>query len=352
MLQYLLMKLLILTSVYSCRASSQHRIPLYPVYSETNQHFGYALKMIIGIPEEEYTLLLSTLSPIMQIFGPNCLHPFCVGKKSYGLTGKKLLKTYQLSRNEILAEGWKDTVSFEKSNGSLSFKDFEFAVAVAVHSTNVEDRINVDGIFGLFRSFEENPIFTAMMQNNILPSIGIAAPPMEWNKEAVLTLGGFDQTLCDTNNSTVLMRHSRILAFPYFAIFFGKTAYAPSFVLRTVFVIANSPYITVASAFMESIARNYDLQYNSQLNKYLTKSNNIPHSLDIYLHGNGDSRMDILSINSKYFIKKYNVTHNELLIRPHFGPQSTIIQLGLPFLHSYCVLQSHNDSLFFAPYKN
>ncbi|VDN04864.1 unnamed protein product [Thelazia callipaeda] len=293
MLQYLLIKLLILTFVYLCWASNLHRIPLYPVYSETNQHLGYALKVIIGIPEEEYTLM----------------HSFCLGKKSYGLTGKKSLKIHHLSRHGIVAEAWKDTVSFEGLNGSLTFENFEFAVAVKVLWPDIDDYTNVDGLFGLFRSFTvANPMFTTMMQNNILPSLGIAAPPMEWNKDAVLTLGGFDQTLCDTNNPLLLARHSRILAFPYSAILFGKTAYQPQFELCSAFICANSPYISVASAFMDSIVRKYNLQYNGQTRKYLTKSNNMPRFLNIYLHENENNRMHVLNINLKYLIKEYNVS--------------------------------------------
>ncbi|VDN01688.1 unnamed protein product [Thelazia callipaeda] len=189
---HFLLKLLILSFAYVCYAAYRHYFPLYPVYKdEVSQRqgqilkklVGYVLKVEIGAPGKNYTLLVNTLSPISWVVGSKCSHPFCNNKTIYKKTpnGKRVGKRkYDFGSVKIVTENWQDKFSVKENNGDvIQIPQLEFGALSEFSWMNWEN-YEVDGIFGLANLHKEevkNPLTESLSAISVLPTVGIMAPP-------------------------------------------------------------------------------------------------------------------------------------------------------------------------------
>ncbi|CAG9534906.1 unnamed protein product [Cercopithifilaria johnstoni] len=214
---------------------AEHQIELHPVYSKSNQHTGYAAKVMIGEPKKEFSLLLDTVTSFLWVFPPTFASFFSNGswETATRMPGYSSSQSQTVNRTnyihldqiydsrKVTMTQFTDNISFNTLNGThVDFLSSPFCVTRTVQWRKFDDYQKIDGMLGLStlhvfgapfgipsysfscQSIADNPIRRAIRNYELQPVITIALPPLDSKKKAMLTFGGRNNQSCDLNYET------------------------------------------------------------------------------------------------------------------------------------------------------
>ncbi|CAG9534908.1 unnamed protein product [Cercopithifilaria johnstoni] len=214
---------------------AEHQIELHPVYSKSNQHTGYAAKVMIGEPKKEFSLLLDTVTSFLWVFPPTFALLFSNGlwEMATRMPGYSSSQSQTVNRTnyihldqiydsrKVTMTQFTDNISFNSLNGiHADFPSSPFCEARILQWREFDDYQKIDGMLGLStlhafgapfgipcysfscQSVVDNPTRRAIRNYELKPVITIALPPLDSDKTAMLTLGGRNNQLCDLNYET------------------------------------------------------------------------------------------------------------------------------------------------------
>ncbi|CAG9534905.1 unnamed protein product [Cercopithifilaria johnstoni] len=318
---------------------AEYHVELHPVYSQSNpvhgqsnQHIGYTVKVLIGEPKKEFSLLLDTVTSFLWIFSPVSMLSFSNGTKR--LLMKKPAYTYsvlqmlneanQIHLDQIYGSRslsliiFTDNISFNLLDGAyVDFTSFPFCTTTTLQWPEF-DYQKIDGVLGLStlhvfgspfgvssQSFSgqsalDNPIRRAIRNYQLHPVITITLPPLDSKKKAMLTLGGRNNQSCDLNyetteplrlkyETTELLRlinknieqQTHVPRPPSYRVAFNQSGNRYEFKYNSIkmgdvmssivsFAYPNTiePYIGVPDVFLRKIVENLNATFDSSENKY------------------------------------------------------------------------------------
>ncbi|VDN00009.1 unnamed protein product, partial [Onchocerca ochengi] len=134
-----------------------HQVELHPVYNKADHHTGYAVKVMIGNPEKEFSVLLDTVTAFLWVVGPDSKHPFCHGKTTYSKVNSSTCTTL-ISSPQTQLHGcqsvtvcmWNDNISIDSLDEErLNFTNSPFGTLLMLQWPELEDYQQIDGVFGL-----------------------------------------------------------------------------------------------------------------------------------------------------------------------------------------------------------
>ncbi|CAG9534907.1 unnamed protein product [Cercopithifilaria johnstoni] len=311
---------------------AEDQVELHPVYSKSNKHTGYTIKVLIGEPKKEFSLLLDTVTSFLWVFRPVSMLSFSNG------SGTLLIKkpAYSYSASQTFNEAnrihldhvygsrrlalsiFTDNISFNLLDGTRAdFTSYQFCAISALQWPEF-DYQKIDGVLGLStlhvfgspfeassqsfsgQSVLDNPIRRAIRNYLLHPAITIALPPLDSKKKAMLTLGGRNNQSCDLNYETTeplrlkrettellrlinenIVRQIHVPLPPLYQIAsnqsgnryefkynFIKMGDVMSSVVSFAYPNTIGPYIGVPDEFLRKIVGNLNATFDSSENKY------------------------------------------------------------------------------------
>ncbi|CAG9538630.1 unnamed protein product, partial [Cercopithifilaria johnstoni] len=384
---------------------AEHQIELHPVYSKSNKHTGYTVKMLIGEPKKEFSLLLDIATAIIWIYPSKYTEILPKNKQAYTFlqsqTFKKenpllLVETYG-SRSVALCTEW-DKISFNLLDGThVDFTSFPFCKVKIIIWPKREDYQRIDGLFGIGIPYGVSGSSSSWNNRSYLV-ITIALPPMDSNKTAILTLGGRNNQLCDLNYETTetfrmkyeiteLLRlisvnigqQSRVslppshhmasnhfenhYEFKYNSIKMGDMM---SSIVSFAYLNTIEPFISVPDKFLRKIVTNLNATFDSSENKYKIECKG-PVPYDTYQPFEISTDSNTYVVPPQHFIIKHNpddilcelafrksekiiyyLSKPGTLLESYEDNDPNVIVLGIPFFHQYCVtLKPHDHNIIF-----
>ncbi|MCP9257494.1 hypothetical protein DINM_000845 [Dirofilaria immitis] len=294
---------------------AEYHVNLQPVYNENEDHTGYALKLTIGSPEKEFTVLLDTVSKYLWVVGIFSKHQLCGAKTAYSnldsytcTTVSPTLRIENRGPKSVTMLMWNDHISISSSNnGRLNFTNSSFGTLSILNWPEIKDYQQIDG---------------------------------DLDKTAVLTLGGRNDKLCDLKyeKNESLVNSKNRYNFEYLSIKMGNATYRND--LWKIFAYPHTvkSYIRVPHKFMEQIVRNLKVEIDRITGKYMVDCNE---SFEPFVL---QTRENNYTIESKHFIIKHdNNNRCELAFRRNKNILDKSVALGIPFFHKFCVtLEPHN----------
>ncbi|KAM3722757.1 Aspartic protease [Dirofilaria immitis] len=363
---------------------AEYHVNLQPIYSAYNDHTGYALKLMIGSPEKEFTVLLDTVTTFLCVAGSSPLHKLCNAKTAYSnldsCTCTTVFPTLRIENRGtklVTILMWNDNISINSSNnGRLNFINSPFGSLNLLNWLEIKDYQQIDGVFGLSAlhvdgivnglfgfpslyytdtisnyqkssNIADNPLREAIQNKQFDPIITIALPSLDLDKTAVLTLGGRNDRLCDLKyeKNESLVNSTNRYNFEYLFIKMGNVSYGND--LRKIFAYPHTvkSYIRVPHKFMEQIVRNLKAEIDRITGKYMVDCNE---SFEPFVL---QTRENNYTIESKHFIIKHdNNNRCELAFRRNKNILDKSVALGIPFFHKFCVtLEPGDKRINFAP---
>ncbi|KAM3722756.1 Aspartic protease [Dirofilaria immitis] len=325
---------------------AEYHVNLQPIYSAYNDHTGYALKLMIGSPEKEFTVLLDTVTTFLCVAGSSPLHKLCNAKTAYSnldsCTCTTVFPTLRIENRGtklVTILMWNDNISINSSNnGRLNFINSPFGSLNLLNWLEIKDYQQIDGVFGLSAlhvdgivnglfgfpslyytdtisnyqkssNIADNPLREAIQNKQFDPIITIALPSLDLDKTAVLTLGGRNDRLCDLKyekNESLVNSTNRY----------------------------NFEYLFIKMGNIDRITGKYMVDCNESFEPFVlqTRENNY-------------------TIESKHFIIKHdNNNRCELAFRRNKNILDKSVALGIPFFHKFCVtLEPGDKRINFAP---
>ncbi|KAM3722622.1 Aspartic protease [Dirofilaria immitis] len=360
---------------------AEYHVNLQPVYNENEDHTGYALKLTIGSPEKEFTVLLDTVSKYLWVVGIFSKNQLCGAKTAYSnldsytcTTVSPTLRIENRGPKSVTMLMWNDHISISSSNnGRLNFTNSSFGTLSILNWPEIKDYQQIDGVFGLsiiyingiverlfslpsssnisnyrrIYSIGDNPLREAIQNKQFDPIITIALPSLDLDKTAVLTLGGRNDKLCDLKyeKNESLVNSKNRYNFEYLSIKMGNATYRND--LWKIFAYPHTvkSYIRVPHKFMEQIVRNLKAEIDRETEKYMVDCNE---SFEPFVL---QTRENNYTIESKHFIIKHdNNNRCELAFRRNKNILDKSVALGIPFFHKFCVtLEPRDKRINFAP---
>uniref|UniRef100_A0A2K6VT25 Peptidase A1 domain-containing protein n=1 Tax=Onchocerca volvulus TaxID=6282 RepID=A0A2K6VT25_ONCVO len=356
------------------------QVELYPVHNKADHHTGYAVKVMIGNPEKEFSVLLDTVTAFLWVVGPDSKHPFCHGKTTYSKVNSNTCTTL-ISSPQTQLHGCQSVTIDSLDEERLNFTNSPFGTLLMLQWPELEDYQQIDGVFGLsalhikdtvngvlgFPSpylkktydtphlptietdkIADNPIKKAIREKQLEPIITIALPSLDSYKTAVLMLGGRDDKLCDLENekNEWLVDFGNRYDFEYLSINMGNATSLNKFLKTYAYPDTTKPYIGVPDQFMQQIVRNLNATKNETTKKYMVDCQGSFEPFVMYTHTN------IYTLEPEHFIIKHNQedTQCELAFRSHGNIFDQTVVLGIPFFHQFCVtLEPRDGRINFAP---
>ncbi|CAG9530438.1 unnamed protein product [Cercopithifilaria johnstoni] len=398
-----------LTIIFCClqvtSIFAEHQVELYPIYNKSNQHIGYAAKVMIGESKKEFSLLLDTVTAFLWVFPPSYHQIISREMKTYSERESSFMsdilyqkQTYGSREVELLDR--MDTIMFNLTDASqLHFIRTAFGVVNNLKWSKWDDYQKTDGVLGLSafhvdgipsgvicqslynRSITSNPVKVAVWGYEVYPFVTIALPPLDSDNKAILTLGGRNDESCDWNyGTTELLRLNYLKIKPF-------RSYCETNVSSSLRNTRFSPLL------LDQSGNRYEFEYNS------IKMGNVafPMKSFAYLNTiepyiglpikflqkivNNLNATKVSKTEKKYMIRceqpfepfEISTNHNTYIVPPeHFiikhNPDDTLCELaftvsertaradedavllGIPFFHQYCVtLRPHHKHINFAP---